>query len=61
MNRYLVEFTRDKEHFEREIVEAQDFTKAYLAFTYAHDKDCEITELILIERKEEDAEADNGN
>jgi hypothetical protein len=61
MNRYLIEYTRDKEHFEREIVEARDFTKAYLEFTYAHESDCEITELILIERKEEDAEADNGN
>jgi hypothetical protein len=50
MNRYLIEYTRDKEHFEREIVEAKDLTKAYLAFVYAHDKDCVITELILIER-----------
>ena len=61
MNKYLVEYTRDKEHFLRECVAAVDFTRAYIEFTCTHEKDCEITELILIERIDENEQASNGN
>lgn len=45
MKKWLVTYSSDKENRITTTVEAEDYTKAYLAFTFTHKRSDEIIEL----------------